>query len=207
MHTVTKITLGIGLLLLIVSAIATSGGFSSFMNEMTEEVEGGGTEVWTGKTRATFEGEMNPTSFYPVFVQEGRSVDVELVDGDVNSRFVPCEEDFSCGSFYEPGYTYVGDVIVSYSDIWNVRFSGDVVGGSDVMIRELNMDVPGIMSLGFGCMGICFSFLLLGVGVIFAFTLKDSSNAPSSQVTMVNANTSPPPETEAGEWWNKSDTE
>ena len=116
MHTVTKITLGIGLLLLIVSAIATSGGFSSFMNEMTEEVEGGGTEVWTGQTPATFEGEMNPTSFYPVFVQEGRSVDVELVDGDVNSRFVPCEEDFSCGSFYEPGYTYVGDVIVSYSD-------------------------------------------------------------------------------------------
>ena len=207
MHTVTKITLGIGLLLLIVSAIATSGGFSSFMNEMTEEVEGGGTEVWTGKTPATFEGEMNPTSFYPVFVQEGRSVDVELVDGDVNSRFVPCEEDFSCGSFYEPGYTYVGDVIVSYSDNWKVRFSGDVVGGSDVMIREVKMDVTGLMSLGFGCMGVCISLLLIGLGVIFAFALKDNSNNPAPQVTMVNGNTPPPVETNTEDWWNQSDTE
>ena len=207
MHTVTKITLGIGLLLLIVSAIATSGGFSSFMNEMTEEVEGGGTEVWTGKTPATFEGEMNPTSFYPVFVQEGRSVDVELVDGDVNSRFVPCEEDFSCGSFYEPGYTYVGDVIVSYSDNWKVRFSGDVVGGSDVMIREVKMDVTGLMSLGFGCMGVCISLLLIGLGVIFAFALKDNSNNPAPQVAMVNGNTPPPVETNTEDWWNQSDTE
>ena len=150
---------------------------------------------------------LHVTSLYPVFVQEGRSVDVEVVDGDVNSRFVPCEEDFSCGSFYEPGYTYVGDVTVSYSDTWKVRFSGDVVGGSDVMIRELNMDMPGLMSLSFGCMGVCFSLLLIGLGVIFAFTLKDNSNNPTPQVTMVNGNTPPPAETNTGDWWNESDTE
>lgn len=207
MHKVTKITLAAGFLLFFVSAIATSGGFSSFMNEMTEEAEIGGTEIWTGETPATFEGQMHVTSLYPVFVQEGRSVDVEVVDGDVNSRFVPCEEDFSCGSFYEPGYTYVGDVTVSYSDTWKVRFSGDVVGGSDVMIRELNMDMPGLMSLSFGCMGVCFSLLLIGLGVIFAFTLKDNSNNPTPQVTMVNGNTPPPAETNTGDWWNQSDTE
>ena len=207
MHKVTKITLAVGFLLLIASAIATSGGWSSFMDGVVDEVDEGGTEIWTGKTPATYEGDMHPTSFYPVFVQEGRSVDVELVNGDANSRFVPCEEDFSCGNFYEPGYTYVGSVIVSYSDNWNVRFSGDVVGGSDVMIREINMDLPGLMSLGFGCMGVCISLLLIGLGVIFAFTLKDNSNNPAPQVTMVNGNTPPPAETNTGDWWNQSDTE
>jgi len=207
MHKATKITLGVGFLLLIVSAIATSGGWSSFMDGMMEEVDEGGAEIWTGKTPATFEGELDPTSLYPVFVEEGRSVDVEVVNGDINNRFIPCEEDFSCGSFYEPGYTYVGDVIVSYSDNWKVRFSGDVVGGSDVMIRELKMDVPGLMSLGLGCMGVCFSLLLIGLGVIFAFTLKDNSNNPAPQVTMVNGNTPPPAETNTEDWWDQSDTE
>ncbi|MEC7707051.1 MAG: hypothetical protein VX204_00315 [Candidatus Thermoplasmatota archaeon] len=188
MHKVTKITLGVGFVLLIVSAIATSGGLRSFIENMDEGFDAGGTDLWTGKTPATFEGEMNPTSMYPVFVQEYRSVDVELLNGDVNSRFVPCEEDYSCESFYEPGYTYVGDIYVSYSDTWKVRFSGDVTGDSDVMIREISIDVQGFWSFGLGCMGVCLSLLLLGVGVIFAFTLKDNNN-PSSQVALVSGNT------------------
>ena len=150
---------------------------------------------------------MHPTSIYPVFVQEYRSVDVELLDGDENSRFVPCEEDYSCGSFYEPGYTYVGDVYVSYSDTWRVRFSGDVTGDSDVMIREMSMDVPGILALGFGCMGVCFSLLVLGVGVIFVFTLKESHNDPPSEVAFVSGGTSKPTEPETGEWWSQSDND
>lgn len=158
------------------------------MENMDEGFDAGGTDLWTGKTPATFEGEMHPTSMYPVFVQEYRSVDVELLNGDVNSRFVPCEEDYSCESFYEPGYTYVGDVYVSYSDTWKVRFSGDVTGDSDVMIREISIDVQGFWSFGLGCMGVCLSLLLLGVGVIFAFALKDNNN-PSSQVALVSGNT------------------
>ena len=177
------------------------------MENMDKGFEEGNTELWTGKTPGTFEGEMHPTSIYPVFVQEYRSVDVELLDGDENSRFVPCEEDYSCESFYEPGYTYVGDVYVSYSDTWRVRFSGDVTGDSDVMIREMSMDVPGIMALGFGCMGVCFSLLVLGVGVIFVFTLKESHNDPSSEVAFVSGGTPKPTELETGEWWSQSDND
>ena len=207
MHKVTKITLGVGFVLLIGSIIATFVGWDSFMENMDKEFEEGNTELWTGKTPGTFEGEMHPTSIYPVFVQEYRSVDVELLDGDENSRFVPCEEDYSCESFYEPGYTYVGDVYVSYSDTWRVRFSGDVTGDSDVMIREMSMDVPGIMTLGFGCMGVCFSLLVLGVGVIFVFTLKESHNDPSPEVAFVSGGTPKPTELETGEWWSQSDND
>ena len=53
------------------------------MENMDKGFEEGNTELWTGKTPGTFEGEMHPTSIYPVFVQEYRSVDVELLDGDV----------------------------------------------------------------------------------------------------------------------------
>ena len=180
MHKVTKVTLGVGSVLLIGSIIATFVGGNSFIENINEGFEEGSTELWTGKSHSTFEGEMHPTSMYPVFVQEYRSVDVELLDGDENSRFVPCEEDYSCESFYEPGYTYLGDVYVSYSDTWRVRFSGDVTGDSDVMIREISMDVSGIMALGFGCMGVCFSLLILGVGVIFVFTLKESKATMTS---------------------------
>ena len=207
MHKVTKITLGVGFVLLIGSIIATFAGWDSLMENMDEGFDEGGTELWTGKTPSTFEGEMHPTSFYPVFVQEYRSVDVELLDGDENNRFVPCEEDYSCGSFYEPGHTYVGYVYVSYSDTWEVRFSGDVTGGSDVMIREMSMDVSGIMALGFGCMGMCGSLLVLGVGVIFVFTLKESHNDPLSEVAFVSGGTPKPTEPDTGEWWSQSDND
>jgi hypothetical protein len=206
-HKVTKVTLAVGFVLLIVSIIATSAGWDSFMENMDEGFVEGGTEMWTGKTPTTFEGEMLPTSMYPVFVQEYRSVDVELLDGDEYSRFVPCEEDYSCGSFYEPGYTYVGDVYVSYSDIWKVRFSGDVTGDSNVMIREMSMDVPGIMSLAFGCMGGCFSLLVLGVGVIFVFTLKESHNDSPSEVAFVSGDTLKSTAPDTGEWWSQSDND
>ena len=200
-HKVTKVTLGLGFVLLIVSIIVTSVGWDSFMENMDEDFVEGGTEKWAGKTPATFEGELNPTSMYPVFVQEYRSVDVELLDGDENSRFVPCEDDYSCGSFYEPGYTYVGGVYVSHSDIWKIQFSGDVTGDSNVMIREMSMDVPGILSFSFGCLGVCFSLGILVLGLIFVFTLKENRNDPSNGVVLVSENTPKSAATDTKDWW------
>jgi hypothetical protein len=151
-----------------------------------ENPEGGSTEVWTGKSFSTYEGTMGPNSVYPIFVQELRSVDVELLDGDADSRFVPCDEDYSCGMLEEPGYEYVGYVYVSHTDTWRVRFSGDVIGDSDVMIRQVNiMDDTGVTALGLGCTGLCLSLLVLLVGMIFGLTLKDRQTDPLSDVSFV----------------------
>ena len=72
------------------------------MIEDVSREEEGSTEVWSGKSFSTYEGELSSSYVYPIFVQELRSVDVELLDGDALSRFVPCEEDNSCLLYTSP---------------------------------------------------------------------------------------------------------
>ncbi len=182
MHVMTKVTLGIGGVLLLISVAALVIGGVSLDNALSEDsMNPPGDEYWTGNTPTTFSGELKWDSYYYVFVEEGRSVSVEVIDGDEYSRFMPCEEDNSCDFFYEPGYTYVGDIYVESSGIWEVKFSGDVVGGSDVMIREETIPIDGLMGLGGGCCGLCGALLFLIIGGIMAFTLKDK---PKVQTTI-----------------------
>ncbi|MCH1592031.1 MAG: hypothetical protein L7R66_03455 [Candidatus Thalassarchaeaceae archaeon] len=184
MHLLTKATFGLGTVILVLSIFIASNGWSSMIEDVSREEEGS-TEVWSGKSFSTYEGELSSSYVYPIFVQELRSVDVELLDGDALSRFVPCEEDNSCNAIYEPGYTYVGYVDVFHSGTWRIKFSGDVIGDSDVMIRGVPMTDDGsILQLGLGCSGICISFLLLGTGIVFALTLKERIRDPLSSVTL-----------------------
>ena len=174
MHVMTKVTLGIGGVLLLISVAALVIGGVSLDNALSEDsMNPRGDEYWTGNAPVIFSGELKWDSNYYVFIEEGRSVSVELIDGDEYSRFVPCEEDNSCDFFYEPGYTYVGDISVESSGTWEIKFSGDVVGDSDVMIREGKIPLDGIMGLGGGCCGLCGALLLLIIGGIMALTLKD----------------------------------
>ena len=172
MHVMTKVTLSIGGVLLLISAAAIGIGGVSVDNALSK-AETNGHEYWTGNTPTTFSGELKWDSYYYVFVEEGRSVSVEVIDGDEYSRFMPCEEDNSCDFFYEPGYTYVGDIFVESSGTWEVKFSGDVVGDSDVMIREDKIPIGGLLGMGGGCCGLCGALLLLIIGGIMAFTMKD----------------------------------
>jgi hypothetical protein len=182
MHVMTKVTLGIGGVLLLISVAAIVIGGVSVDNALSEDsMNPPGDEYWTGNTPTTFSGELKWDSYYYVFVEEGRSVSVEVIDGDEYSRFMPCEEDNSCDFFYEPGYTYVGDIYVEYSGTWEVKFSGDVVGDSDVMIREDPIPIGGLLGMGGGCCGLCGALLLLIIGGIMAFTLKDK---PKVQTTI-----------------------
>ena len=182
MHVMTKATLGVGGVLFLISTAALVIGGASFGDAIEDfDPNSSGDDYWTGDTDTTFTGELNVLSIYYVFVEEGRSVSVEVIDGDEYSRFMPCEEDNSCDFFYEPGYTYVGDIYVESSGIWEVKFSGDVVGGSDVMIREETIPIDGLMGLGGGCCGLCGALLFLIIGGIMAFTLKDK---PKVQTTI-----------------------
>ena len=105
----TKATLGVGGVLFLISTAAIVIGGVSLDNALSEDsMNPHGDEYWTGNTPTTFSGELKWDSYYYVFVEEGRSVSVEVIDGDEYSRFMPCEEDNSCDFFYEPGYTYVG---------------------------------------------------------------------------------------------------
>nr|AIE91070.1 hypothetical protein [uncultured marine group II/III euryarchaeote AD1000_105_G07]AIF00923.1 hypothetical protein [uncultured marine group II/III euryarchaeote KM3_13_G01] len=176
MHIVTKITLALGIVLLIGSAVAMVVGGGSFMGDFVENPSG--TEKWSGTSPTTYEGEFQMMAIYYVFVEDGSTVDVELVDGDQDSRFMPCEEDQSCNLINTAGYTYVGDISVFVDGTWQVAFTGD----GDVMIREQTIDLGGFLGAIGGFTGICCSFCVLGLGVIFIFTLKSS---PKQQLMVV----------------------
>jgi len=144
-------------------------GGGSFMGDFVDNPSG--TEKWTGSSPTTYEGEFQMMGIYYVFVEDGSTVDVELVGGDQNSRFIPCAEAQSCEYFSWAGYTYVGDISVYADGTWEVAFTGN----GDVMIREQTIDVGGMFGAIGGFAGICCSFCVLGLGVIFIFTLKDGS--------------------------------
>lgn len=167
MHVLTKITLGVGVVMLIGSIVAMVAGGGSFMGDIVENPTG--TEKWTGTSPTTYEGNFEMIGIYYVFVEEGETVDVELVGGDADSRFIPCEENNDCEYYEWAGYTYVGDISVMTEGTWEVKFTGD----GDVMIREQTIDLGGAMAFGLGFWGLCCSVCVLGLGVIFIFALKD----------------------------------
>jgi len=167
MHIATKITLGLGVILLIGSIVVMAVGGGSFMGDIVDNPSG--TEKWTGTSPTTYEGEFLFAGIYYVFVEDGATVEIELVGGDENSRFHPCEEDDSCDLMSWAGYTYVGVISVFTEGTYEVNFTGN----GDVMIREQFIDVGGLLSIAGGFTGFCCSFCVIGLGVIFIFTLKD----------------------------------
>ena len=179
----TKVTLSIGGVLLLISTAALVIGGASVNDALMESEEraGSGEEFWIGKSHSTFSGQLHWNSYYYVFVEEDRSVSVELVDGDELSRFYPCEESYSCDYYHSQGYDYIGEISVESSGNWEIEFSGDVVGSSDVMIREEKIPIDGLLGIGGGCCGLCGALLLLIIGGIMAFTLKDK---PKVQTTI-----------------------
>ena len=169
MHIMTKITLGFGVALLIGSVILAVAGGGSTVSDLAENPNG--VEVWSGTAPDTYEGNFEIMNTYPVFVEEGKTVDVTVVGGDGDNRFIPCEEEPNdCGYYDWPGHTYVGQVSVYTPGTWEVEFSGT----GSVVVTEMAVDIGGVMSIFGGMMGFCCSFCVIGLGVIFIFTLKDN---------------------------------
>ena len=141
------------------------------VNETAGSFEESGEIIWEGSSPATFEGELLTTSFYDVLIEDGRKVDVELIGGDGDrNRFTPCG--VSCSSSDDPGYYVAGTIFISDGGIWKIRFSGDVVGDSDLRIKEY--EVPFFaeesVSVLFGVGGCCISIVFLVAGAIVGFS-------------------------------------
>lgn len=66
------------------------------------------------------------------------------------------------------------------SGTWEIKFSGDVVGDSDVMIRSLTIPMNELIGMVAGCGGLCGALLLLIIGGVTAFTLKDKTKAQTT---------------------------
>ncbi|MBR50644.1 MAG: hypothetical protein CMA83_03640 [Euryarchaeota archaeon] len=179
MHVMTKVTLGLGTVLFVISSIAfVIGGaeLDSALEEVTPNSVG--YEYWTGDTSTEFNGELKWSSVYFVFVEEGYEVDVD-VSG--SGYFESCEEYGDCDDFdVFPGYDYIGDLEVDVSGDYEVHFSETEGRIIDVKITEEEIPVGGLLGAFGGCCGICGALFLLIVGGVMALTLKDQPKVQTS---------------------------
>ena len=173
MRTAPKVTLIAGAVMLVGSIIAMIAGFGSIDLDSPEE------QIFTGDAPTEWEVELNYSSIYFVYVEEGSNVSAEIVGGNSYNRFIPCSEDFSCQDHNtRVGYTYIGDLSVENNGVYQVEFSGE----GEVLVTELEISIGGFMAIGFGFWCGCCSVLILIVGLIMALVMKD--NAPAQILVM-----------------------
>jgi len=177
MQKITVTLVSAGLIGIILSTLFTISSVDNLITEVedisAESIEEGAVVIWEGNSPATFEGELLVTSIYTVLIEDGRRVDVELIgdDGETNT-FTPCE--VGCGASEDPGYYLAGFISISDGGFWKIRFSGDVVGDSDLRIKEFKVPffVEEQVSVLFGVGGCCISIVFLVAGAIVGFSSK-----------------------------------
>ena len=205
MHIMTKVTLGVGSVLFLISVIAIVMGGAELDSAFgdLEESSVGNEQFWTGDTSTDFNGNLKWDATYYVFVEDGYEIDVD-VSG--SGYFTSCEEWGDC-DLYDviPGYYYIGDIGVDTTGSYEVDFSETQGRNVDVKITEEEIPVGGILGLGGGCCGICGALLLLIIGGILALTLKDQTKVQTTiefDNGAVDVDKSSIPE-ESKEWWEE----
>ena len=85
-----------------------------------------------------------------------------------------------CGASEDPGYYLAGTIVVSDGGIWKIRFSGDVVGDSNLRIKEYKVPffVEESVSVMLGVGGCCISIFFLVAGAIVGFSSKREKVQP-----------------------------
>ena len=205
MHIMTKVILGLGSVLFLISVIAIVMGGAELDSAFgdLEESSVGNEQFWTGDTSTDFNGKLKWDATYYVFVEDGYEIDVD-VSG--SGYFTSCEEWGDC-DLYDviPGYYYIGDIGVDTTGSYEVDFSETQGRNVDVKITEEEIPVGGILGLGGGCCGICGALLLLIIGGILALTLKDQTKVQTTiefDNGAVDVDKSSIPE-ESKEWWEE----
>jgi hypothetical protein len=210
MRTAPKVMLGLGGVMLVIGIFAFAIGGAVISDVSPDSEDWSGTLKWEGTTPTTYTGEFDWTHFYNVWVEEGSSVQVEVIGGDDENRFFSCEELEDCGIFDEdgaiPGFEYIGEVSFMDSGTWQVEFSGD--NNVDVMIRD-DDSFGGFLGLFGGGGFCCFGILFLLIGGILAATMKDKPKVEMSPIVPVGTEDvvvvhDSPPQSD-GEWWEESD--
>jgi hypothetical protein len=172
----TKVTLSIGGVLLLISAAVLAIGGASASDTSWWDDDSIGDEYWTGETSDSFSGELIWDAYYLVYVEEGYEVDIEIYEGSNGgwADFESCEEYDDCEDYDTiPGYDYIGEIYVEYSGDFEIDFTENEGRSVDVMLREEKIPVNSLLGMGGGVCGLCCSLLLLIIGGIMALTLKD----------------------------------
>lgn len=135
--------------------------------------------MFEGETPITQEFKLNIFSTYNVFVKEGKNVSVELLNGDENNYFEPCEEDDDCSTYdvegNVSGFEYIGEILIDDKGDYQIEFiaeNGDMV---EVMIRE-DRDFQSFLVVAGGAMSCLLGIIVAVVGGILAKVMKQNDN-------------------------------
>ena len=142
-----------------------------------ESEDWSGTLMFEGETPSTYEVELNIFSSYYVFVQEGANITVEILNGNNQNYFEPCENDDDC-DIYDvegniSGYEYIGEILIDDKGEYEIAFiegNGEAV---EVMIRE-DKGFQSFLIIAGGSVGCFVGLLLLIIGGIMAMIMKES---------------------------------
>ena len=74
----TKVTLGLGTVLFVISSIAFVIGGATLDSALGEDTGAVGNDYWTGDTSSGFNGELRWDAIYYVFVEEGYDVEIDV---------------------------------------------------------------------------------------------------------------------------------
>lgn len=189
MHIATKIMLGIGSLVTIVSIFGLVIG-GSMMDSMDPNDENwAGELMMEEKAPLDYEDNFKVTSIYYVFIEEDYDVDIEVLNGGGNAYFESCEIYNDCDYYdfngKQEGFQYIGDIMVDKSGTYKISFivNGDNEESPTVMIREESITgFFGILGGSFGC---CCGIVILIIGLILALTLKDKKVVNPNKVMIV----------------------
>ena len=169
MRTFPKVTLILGALMMVGSIIAMVAGFGSADFE--------GEEVFRGDAPTTWNEDFDLMPIYSVYIEDGSNVSVEVLDGDEDNRFVPCEEKNDCNEeiAHIAGFEYIGNLNVIDGN-YDVNFTGE----GEVIVTKF--DSGGFLAAGLGMGFACCSVLIIILGLILALTMKE--NTPTQIVVM-----------------------
>lgn len=171
-HKGAKWTMGIGGTILVLAIIFMAFGFAGIIESEPED-------YWSGTASTSTEIELSEMSIYPIFV-ENTSTTVSLSPSTNDNRFIPCTEDDSCGYYSESGMAHIGELKVVDAGNYTVTFTGN----GAVKIQEVEFETEDLLAMGAGGIGCCIGFIVLLIGIILAFTLKEKG--AQSNVVMVD---------------------
>lgn len=188
MHKIPKLTLGLGGILFVI------GWAIIMMDPMGVDSSSPSSEDWSGtlmfedETPTTFEGEFKWSATYNVFVQDGSTVTVEVLNSDIDDIFWPCDVDGECDEFdvdgHIDGYHYIGELDFeeegtgiynpfSKSGTYEISFTEENGETVNVMIRE-DTSFEGFLVFVGGVISCFAGIIILIIGSILAKLIKEN---------------------------------
>ena len=192
MRKIAKIIFSLGALLTLASIVGIVISGTS-LNMEPESEDWSGELILKDQAPMTFGHQLEWSSIYNVFVEEGKEVNVEvesLTNVDV-VYFEICEIYNDCDYYdkdgYIEGFQYIGEIFVDDSGYYDIRFT--VVDGDDqdtnpyVMIREEK--IGGIFGIIGGFVGCCVGIIVFSIGIGMLFLKKEKVELSPKKIIIV----------------------